>query len=147
MHLHGPEVGRPYDVLIFGRNGLHPELTSFININCKQYVVFADSGYYKRIYMVCRYSGTKLRPAQKAFNTGMPRNRVTMEYMFKSVKLIWTMMDENHKLRLWQRPLRLYYKAAVHLIIFRNAVYPNQISQYFRCKPPSLIGYVDMGVE
>ena len=89
------------------------------------------------------FQGSNLSAARKAFNNDMARSRITVKWYFKEVKLHWTLLDFQRKLRVKEAAVGYLYIAAVLLTNFRNCVYPNPISQYFNCLPLSLEQYIE----
>ena len=53
-------------------------------------------------------------------------------------------MDFKRKLRVFEAPIGSMYLGAMLLHNFRSCVYPNTISQYFACQPPTLEDYLAM---
>eukprot|EP00171_Calliarthron_tuberculosum_P001528 IDg1528t1 len=86
--------------------------------------------------------GSNLSPAQRAFNLAMSKVRVTVEWVFKKVKLYWTTLDFKRKLRIAEAPVGTLYICGMLLTNMRNCIYPNTISQYFNCTPPTLEQYL-----
>eukprot|EP00171_Calliarthron_tuberculosum_P004888 IDg4888t1 len=103
---------------------------------------YTDSGYNARAFLEVPFQGASLSNPQTAFNTSMSGARVTVEWMYMEVKLYWTSVDFKRKMRVFQSPWRLIYRGALLLTNFRNCEYPNTVSQYFKCKPPSLEEYL-----
>lgn len=79
MNLHGPGVGRRQDMFIFGDSDLYDDLSTVMKIIGKQYVVFDDSVYFERRYMVCSFSVSNLTSPMNVFNKGMERRRFIIE--------------------------------------------------------------------
>lgn len=84
------------------------------------------------------FQGSNLNSAQRAFNKAMSKARVMVEWLFKRVKLYWTTVDFKSKMRIAESPVGSLYLCAMLLTNMRNCLYPNTISQYFKCPPPSL---------
>ena len=80
--------------------------------------------------------------AQKALNTAMSPARVTFEWTFKEVKQYWSNVDFKRKMLLRESPIASFHLVAMLLINMRNCVYPDPISQYFRCTPSTLEDYL-----
>jgi len=57
------------------------------------------------------------------------RVRVTVEWMFKEVKLHWTTVDYKRKMQIGESGVGALYVAAMLLANLRNCVYPNTVSQ------------------
>ena len=72
----------------------------------KQYCIYGDSRYNQRRFLEVPYQGSNLSAPHDAFNSAMSRERVTVEWYFKEVKLYWSTMDYKRKMRtgnsLWE---------------------------------------------
>ena len=104
--------------------------------------MYADSGYSERIYLQVPLQGYNLPDAQRALNTTIPSARVTVEWIFKEIKLYWTTVGFNRKMRANQFPVGSMYTAAILLTNFRNCLYPKTVAQYFNCTPLPLEEYL-----
>ena len=118
------------------------DLTYVFFVEGKQYCLYADNGYSERIYLQVTFQGDNLLDAQHAHNTAMSSDRVTVEWIFKEIKLYWTTVDLKRKMCVNQSPVGSMYTAAMLLTNFRNCLYPNTVSQYFNCRPLSLEEYL-----
>jgi nuclease HARBI1 len=107
-----------------------------------QYCVYGDSGYNARPFVEVPLSGHQVNEDQSAYNKAMSSCRISVEWIFKEVKMYWTSVDYKRKMRLLECPVGALYISAHLLTNFRNCVYPNPISQYFNCRPPSLEEYL-----
>ena len=142
LHAFGPLEGRRHDWTLYIRSGIEEQLPSALLVDGKQYCIYGDSGYNRRIFLEVPFQGSSLSSAQKAFNAGMSSVRVTVEWMFKEIKIYWSSVDFKRKLRVRQSPVGLLYLSAMLLTNIRNCCYPNTISQYFGVKPPTLEDYL-----
>ena len=113
-----------------------------LHIDGRQFVVYGDSGYSVRVFLEIPFEGANISAFKKASNKSISNSRVTVEWFFKEVKLLWAFVGCKGRLRIKQMPIGLIYRAAVLLTNFRNCVQPNEISQYFDCLPPSLEEYI-----
>lgn len=67
--------------------------------------------------------------------------RVTVEWIFKEVKMHVTVVDSKRKMRLLKGLIILVSHCCMSV---RNCIHPNQIAQYLYCPPPSLEKYLKM---
>jgi len=51
-------------------------------------------------------------------------------------------VDFKRKMKLLESSVGILYLAAMLLANFRNCIYPNRLSRYVGCEPPSLKEYV-----
>lgn len=142
LHACGPKVGVRHDWRMYVESGLEEELPTLLIIDGKQYCLYGDSGYARRLYLEVPFSGAHVTYGQRAFNKAMASVRVTVEWFFKIVKKYWTAVDFKRKMRIGLGPVGLVYSSAMLLTNIRNCLHPNQISQYFSCPPPSLHEYL-----
>ena len=143
LHAHGPLEGRRHDWTLYVRSGLEENLEEVMMVNGIQYCLYGDSGYSLRLFLEVPFQGSNLTHSQRALNVAMSRVRVTVEWAFKEVKLYWTTVDFKRKMRFAESPVGALYLAAMLLTNMRNCIYPNTISQYFRCLPPTLDEYLN----
>ena len=143
LHLSGPLEGRRHEWTMYVQSGLDETLEDTLFIDRVRYVIYGDSGYSDRIFMEVPLQGSNLSAARRAFNVAMARSRINVEWYFKEVKSHWTSMDFKRKLRVREAAVGSLYIVAVLLTNVRNCVYPNSISQYFNCLPPSLEEYLE----
>lgn len=106
--------------------------------NKKYYLIYEDSGYLLCFFSKISYGGGSPFDCQTAFNASMSSVRFTMEVFIKESKTCWSFVDCILCLRVLQMPVGLIYHAAVLHTNFRNRIKPNQTSQYFNCRTPTV---------
>ena len=79
---------------------------------------------------------------EEVCNKSMRKCRITVEWLFKEIKIQWTALDFKRKMKIGESPVGSMYLAEILLRNCRNCCYPNTISQYFSCTPLSLENYV-----
>lgn len=82
--------------------------------------------------------GNQFSDKYRAFNKVMSSVRVTMEWMFKEVKLYLPTMVYKRKIKAMEDTLGTFYLPSMVMFNMRNCINPNQIEQYFSCTPPTL---------
>ena len=142
LHTFGPIEGRRHDWTLYMQSGIEEQLEKVLQIEGKQFCIYRDSGYNARPYMDVPFQGSSLTTEKSAFNKSMSSARISVEWMFKEVKLYWSHVDFKRQMRVGQSPVGLLYNACMLLTNFRNCLYPNATSQYFRCAPPDIDSYV-----
>eukprot|EP00171_Calliarthron_tuberculosum_P001768 IDg1768t1 len=142
LHMYGPLEGRKHDWTLYVRSNVDEQLEECLLNEGLFHCIYGDSGYSAREYLVIPFQGASLSEDQVAFNKAMSKSRITVEWIFKELKLNWTSMDFKRKLRIGESPVGALYVAAALLTNVRNCIYPNPISQYFGCEPPSLEDYM-----
>ena len=143
LHVYGPIEGRRHDWTMYTHSGLNEHLPEILNIDGERYCIYGDSGYNRRWFIEVPYQGSNLTPAQVAFYTAMASVRITMEWIFKELKLYFTSMDYKRKLKVFESAVGSLYLAAILPRNMRNCVYPNQVSEYLGCPPPTLEHYLE----
>ena len=138
LHGYGPVEGRRHYWTLYIRSELDYQLANCLSINGKQYCVYGDSGYNLRLYLQVPYQGAERPADERAFNLPMATGRITLDWLFKELKMYWTTMDYRRKLCVLQAPVGTLYIACMLLNNFRTCMYGNKISKYFNCLPPSL---------
>ena len=93
------------------------------------------------------FQGSELSAAQRAFNKPMSSVRISVEWIFKEVKMQFTVMEFKRKMKLVESPIGLMFLCCMFLSNCRNFIYPNQISHYFNCRPPTLENYLRLSQE
>jgi len=144
MHACGPIEGRRHDWTLHIRSGLDETLPALLDVSGTRYCIYGDSGYNRRWYLEVPFKGTTLTPAQTAFNKAMSSIRISVEWIFKEVKMHFTVVDFKRKMKILESPIGLLFLCCMFLSNCRNCVYHNQISQYFECAPPTLEEYLSM---
>ena len=142
MHVHGPIEGRRHDWTLHTRSGLDTHLPEVLDIGGKRYCIFGDSGYNRRWFMEIPFQGSNLSAQQVAFNKAVSSARITVEWIFKEVKLYFTTMDYKRKMKVFESPVGSLYLAAMLRSNMRNCIYRNQVASYFNCTPPTLEDYL-----
>ena len=142
LHAYGPVEGRRHDWFMYVCSGLEINLRSVLHVNGRQYVIYGDSEYNWRPFMEVPFQGSNLNANQRAFNASMSKSRITVEWIFKEVKMYLPVVDNKRKMKLWESPVGLLYISTMVLCNLRNCIYPNQISAYFGVSPPSLDEYL-----
>lgn len=143
QHVAGPIEGRRHDWTLYIRSGLEENLPEVLEIDGVRYRIYGDSGYSRRWFMEVPFQGSSLSAAQMAFNTAMAKVRITVEWVFKEVKMYFATLDFKRKLKIYESPIGLLYLSSMLLCNFRNCIYPNQVSKYFNVRPPTLEEYVN----
>ena len=73
--------------------------------------------------------------------------RICVEWIFKEVKMQFTVVDFKFEIKLIESPIGLMFLCCMFLSSCRNYIYPNQISQYFNCRPPTLENYLRLSLR
>ena len=142
LHAYGPMEGHRHDWTMYVKSDLDSQLADCLNTNGRQFCLYGDSGYNPRIYLDVPFQGSNLSASQAVANANMSKSLVTVEWIFKEIKRYWTAVDFKRKLRVEQLPAGTLYTGAMLLANIRNGCYPDSVSQYFDCNPPTLDEYL-----
>lgn len=142
VHLFGPMEGRRHDWTLYVQSDLDSVLPEVLDLPLKRFCIYGDSGYNRRWYIEVPHQGSNLSAAQSAFNRAMSSVRITVEWIFKEVKLYFPTMDYKRKLKVHEAPVGLLYTSCMLLCNMRNCIYRNQVARYFECDPPKLEEYL-----
>lgn len=140
IHLYGPVEGRRHDATVYKQSGLAALLDQHAFApDGEPLVIYGDPAYALGPHLICPFKGIVLPDNQQAFNTEMSRVREAVEWGFADVTRQWAFLRSRQKILL--EPIGLWYFIGTLLANARNCIYPNQISTYFDCPPPTLEEY------
>lgn len=105
--------------------------------------MYGDRGNSQRWYLEVPFQGTNHILAQKAFHKATSEVWITVEWIFKEIKMYFTTVDFKRKMKIMESPVGLLYLASMMLCNFRNCIYSNQVSQYFDGQQSALKQYVN----
>lgn len=121
QHVAGPMEGRRHDWNLYIESGLEANLPRVLEIEGERYRIYSDSGYSRRWFMEVPFQGANLTDAQKAFNTAMSKVRITVEWVFKKVKLYFATLDFKRKLKYLNRLLDSFIYPQCYYETFETA--------------------------
>ncbi|KAF7343200.1 hypothetical protein MVEN_01751200 [Mycena venus] len=150
IHVFGPIEGRRHDEMCFKQSGVLQILekhfwTPGTPETHKPLIVYGDPAYTVSTHVCTPYKGAALTEAQHLFNTRMSRIREPVEWVFKEIGDQFGFLNFTKNQKLLLQPVGLYYLVAVLLCNCHTILHHLQISQYFRCKPPTLAEYFQGG--
>jgi hypothetical protein len=105
-------------------------------------IVYGDPAYTVLTHICTPYKGAVLTEAQQRFNTRMSRIREPVEWVFKELGQQFAFLDFARNQKLLLQPVGLFFLIAVLLANCHTSLHRPQISQYFRCTPPTLAEYL-----
>ena len=103
--------------------------------------LFGDPAYGLNQQIISPFSKPGRTDAQQEWNTQMSKVRIEVEHGFALVTNVWRFLGAKQKHRVFWSPVGRYYRVGVLLTNALACLYPNQVSQYFNCAPPSLEDY------
>lgn len=144
-HCSGPWSGRRHDSYIYKHtlpNVLHDLPVLNIGNTMVPVAVYADPGYFLTTRVLMPFPDGRECAIHQAFNVTMSRARISVEWGYSRVSRLWKHLNFKDNLKVFKSPIGAQYAVGV---LLTNAVTcidrGNQISQYFRCMPPTLEEY------
>ena len=154
VHLDGPYRAPQNDVGVLNDSGLlrlleehavRPGSNPMDPPHLRWFQVYGDSAYGVSPTIVSPYAGINPPTAeQRAWNTAMGGVRISVEHGFGLVVQSWPFLNCVAKQRIWGTRCGVMYRVAVLLTNARACLSPNQTSQRYSCKPPSVTEYFSM---
>ena len=139
VHGFGPLEGIRHAWTLYVKSELDEMLPHVLNYRKEKSCLFGDSGCW---YFIVPFTGTSMSPPQQLFNKSMSSVCIINEWIFKEIKLYFSTVDIKSKVRVGKSPVGMLYKAAMLVTNIRNAIYPNEVTQFFQCEPLSLEEYL-----
>lgn len=141
VHVFGPVEGRRHDQTLFKESGLPDILRRhFHDPTGGNLVVYGDPAYGISQHLLCPFKGNNLSRDEERFNSRMSRVRESVEWGFADVTRQWAYL-KGHRQRILLEPVGIWYLVGTLLANAHSILYPNQISQFFACPPPTLDEY------
>ncbi len=151
-HLYGAVEGRRNDNALLADSALRERLALFAvpegveegaEVEDQYFQIFGDPAYGLGPHLMSPFSGTGERADEENdFNAQMSAVRIEVEHGFGIVANMWPFLNAGWKMRLYSSPVGRYYRVGVLLTNCLNCIRPNQVAQYFDCRPPSLSDYL-----
>lgn len=133
-----PIEDRCHDWKLHVKRDLEENLPEVLVINGELYCVYFDNGYSLRWFLEIPYQRVNLTPGQHIFNTTMSHARITVQWIFRELKLYSSTRNFKRKLKLKQSPIKLLCSSAMMLCNVRSCIYYNLVLQCFDLQLPSL---------
>jgi hypothetical protein len=150
-HLFGPLEGRRNDNKLIEESGLLKKMKLYAvqpgsslddPVKDRYFQLYGDAAYMFNTQIMRPYDTAFEEDSDKrAWNVLMSRCRMAVKHLFGIVSQHWPFFDQTKQLRLFLSPVGRYYRVGVLLTNAMNCLHPNQISQFFDLKPPTLREY------
>lgn len=141
-HLWGPVGGSRNDNHMLAASNMIAFLTAALLPF--GFYIYGDAAYPMSPVLMVGYDRILATVLQLAFNKAMSRSRITVEWCFGKVLLLFPHLDFARNLRMGRskiQPLGQKYRAGVILTNFHTCLYGSATSQYFGLTPPTLEQY------
>ena len=142
MHVHGPIEVRSHDRTMYTRSSLDMNLPGGTGRRRKAVLYLWRFRCNRRWFMEIPFQGSNLTVQQVAFNKAKSFAPITVEWIFKEVKLYFRTVDYKRKMKVFESQVGSLYLAGMLLSNIRNCIYRNQVAKYFKCTPPTLEDYL-----
>lgn len=115
QHVYGPLEGRRHDWTLYVQSGPDEALPTILGVEGTSYCIHGYSGYSPRWFMEVPFQGGNISPPQAAFNKAMSAVRITVEWIFKEVKIHFATVDFKRKMKRLEAPIGMLYIASMLL--------------------------------
>ncbi|OWZ16071.1 hypothetical protein PHMEG_00010185 [Phytophthora megakarya] len=134
----GPFEGRRHDSYMLRQSDLKTNMELYPG-----YVIYGDSGYPLKSWLITPFSRAAPTEAELRFNRDLSKARIAVEWVFGWIARYWKFFDLKSNMMLYKSPVGLLYVVAAFLTNCLSCVRRrNQASKYFRCKLPTLAIYL-----
>ena len=117
----GPIEGKRHDAFMLGVSGLAEKLGRFQRPNGEPCIIYGDRAYGLTRNILAPFRGVRLTDDQQEFNSRMSKLRVSVEWGFDKICLLFAFLDFKKNLKILLQPIGKYYLVA--------AVLANSINQ------------------
>jgi len=143
----GPSPGRRHDAAVAAEHNLYEKLETLGTFPQHGFRgCFGGDSAYPVYWPIVPLHGPALTNRQVIWNTKMSSCRVSVEWLFGQQVLQFSSVDWKIRCKVLASPVKEAYLNAAFLTNLLNTRYPNIISQYFKCTPPSLEKYLNVPV-
>lgn len=144
----GPEPGFETDWMVWRdcliRNQIENLMQGRVANGQQRLKLYADKMYWNDPIITAAYSrrhGAVIVPWMRNFNHIMAGIRVSVEWTFGKLQMLFKFNTYKQTQKLLLSPLEKQYKVSVLLANAHTCRYGNQSSEYFDCDPPTLDDY------
>jgi len=115
----------------------------FRNNGARNYAVYGDTGYSNSEFIKVGFKNHRsLNMKQQEFNKDLSSLRVSVEYGFGRVTQQFAFLDFKKNQKIYLQPLKEQYFVSALLANCQLCMNGGQISNYFKCTPPSVEEYL-----
>lgn len=142
IHFWGPVEGSRHDATLLRMSELFPYMESRPEVfsGC---VLYGDPAYPISDFITAPHKGTGLTSAEKQFNKDMSSVRESVEWGFGRIKTLWSFLDYRKQQKIGLSPVGKAVLVGAFLTNCHTCYFGgNQISDYFRMRPPTLEEYL-----
>ena len=138
----GPIHGRRHDSYMLDQSRLVRVMRRCCRLAGKTYQLYGDPAYPQSPWIGGPFRHADLDHAETQFNALMSSTRISNEWGFGRVKLLWAYLDFENGQKIYLNDVKKYWPVAQILTNCHTCLYYNQVSDYFDVAPPTLQDYV-----
>ena len=144
-HMYGGMGARRHDTSLLRLSNVMSILFNMFLPGDMIYRIMGDPAY-ARTWLTCTgFKGNNLTDNETTFNKMMSSVRIAVEWGFKDINCTWRWLNDKHRNKLGETPLRKHYMNATFLSNLIVCVTGGtQTSAFFECEPPTLEEYLLM---
>jgi len=141
----GPSPGRRHDAAVAAEHNLYEKLEALASFPQNGFRgCYGGDSAYPVYWPIMPLYGPALTQRQVLWNQRMSSCRVSVEWLFGQQILQFSSLDWLIRCKVLASPVKEAYLNACFLTNLLNTRYPNIISQYFECTPPTLEQYLNV---
>ncbi|KAK3260083.1 hypothetical protein CYMTET_30946 [Cymbomonas tetramitiformis] len=141
VHLFGPIAGHRHDSFMLRESRLLEQLEEYFSDKDVIFLIYGDPAYPISDFIITRFKGVNLTPAEKMLNKFMSSCREAVEWAFGKVLQYQAYLDFKKNLKILLSPVSNQHKAGVLVTNMHTCLYGCTSSRYFDCDPPTLEEY------
>lgn len=105
LYANGPVSGRKHDWYLYYCSEIESSLQQNQIVECVQYLLCGYSGYSQRAFTEVSFLSSNFNNNEKAFDASMAKIRVSVEWIFKKLKIYFPVVDTKQEMKLWKSPV------------------------------------------
>jgi nuclease HARBI1 len=141
VDLTGPWEGRRHDCGMLRESGLLGRLEN-IRTALGDATIYGDPAYPISPVLQVPFKGACVSESQQEWNSKMSRVRVSVEWCFGKVLVLFPFIDFKKNLKIYLQPVGKLYRIAVLFANIHTCVYGSVTSEFFGVQPASLEVYL-----
>lgn len=114
FHVYGPVEGRRHDLTLYRWANMDVELERTFQMDYRNFCAYGDSAYLLRTWLQIELSGD-VTPEQAAFNTEMSALRVSVEWVFKDIKTMFSHLTFSRQQKAREGPVGLLFLVSCYI--------------------------------
>ena len=138
----GPVHGSHHDSYIMDQSRVVPVMRRCCRRMGARYQLYGDPAYPQSQWVGGPFRHERLDAEEALFNARMSSTRISNEWGFGKIKLLWSYLDFENGQKVYLNDVQKYWPVAQILTNCHTCLYGSQTSMYFRVLPPKLEDYL-----